>query len=51
MQKALLTVILAVLVVFAAIGVKQALSPAGPASNGTVLIADGGDPIPPIPNN
>jgi hypothetical protein len=46
MQKALLTVILALFVVIAAMGLKRALTPAGPA-NDMVMIADGGDPVPP----
>jgi hypothetical protein len=49
MQKALLTVILALFVVISALGLKRALNPAGSA-NVTVLIADGGENPPPPPN-
>ncbi len=51
MQKVLLTVILALFVVISAMGLKRAVSPAG-STNGTVLVADGGEPVPPpTPNN
>jgi hypothetical protein len=48
MQKVLLTVILALFVVFAAVGVKRSLTNFG-SSKGTVVMASGPDQMPDIP--
>ena len=47
MHKVLMSVILAILMVVAVVGVKKALTPA--QASGTTLIASGGAPAPPIP--
>jgi hypothetical protein len=48
MQKLLLTVILALFVVLAAVSMKRVLTPAG-SSRGTVMMASGADQMPDIP--
>jgi len=45
MQKVLLSMILALFMALAVVGVKRMATPAG--SNGTVLVAQGGMPVPP----
>jgi hypothetical protein len=47
MHKVLLSVVLAILMVVAVVGVKKVLAPA--QANGSNLIASGGAPAPPIP--
>jgi hypothetical protein len=50
MQKILLTVILALFVVLAAVSMKQTLTSAG-SSKGVAMMASGPDQMPPIPPN
>lgn len=47
MHKLLLSVVLAIVMVLAVVGVKRVLAPA--AANGTTLVAGGSAPAPPIP--
>ena len=50
MQKVLLSMILALFMALAVVGVKRILTPNG-SSQGSVLIADGGAPVPPWPTD
>jgi hypothetical protein len=49
MQKVLLSMILALVMALAVVGVKRILTPNG-SSHGTVLVADGGAPSPQMEN-